>query len=198
MGLSFNNFKTNTCNSSCYDEEISANVPEIIQNQEFEDYARFIKFFETAFQWEILSYIFYPYYYNEKCRWYELLQTKNPDPIFEAFLQSGLAKILVPIRPQFEKAVLWYLETGEITPECDLVPETQDDRYESILSDLGNQDEVIVEGKWKTRIPSTLTIIQAESAYFKDEKGLPCCDDETSAFESKEHVLEERKDIPAG
>jgi hypothetical protein len=30
------------------------------------------------------------------------------------------------------------------------------------------------------------------------EKGLTRCDDETSAFESKEHVLEERKDIPAG
>ncbi len=199
LGLSFNECKTYTCKSNCTDdEEISANVPVIIQNQELEDYARFIKFFETAFQWEILSYIFYPYYYNEKCRWYELLQTKNPDPIFEAFLQSGLAKILVPIRPQFEKAVLWYLETGEITPECDLVPETQDDRYESILSDLGNQDEVIVEGKWKTRIPSTLTIIQAESAYFKDEKGLPCCDDETSAFGSDGRVMQERKDIPAG
>ncbi len=199
LGLSFNDCKTYTCKSNCTDdEEISANVPVIIQNQELEDYARFIKFFETAFQWEILSYIFYPYYYNEKCRWYELLQTKNPDPIFEAFLQSGLAKILVPIRPQFEKAVLWYLETGEITPECDLVPETQDDRYESILSDLGNQDEVIVEGKWKTRIPSTLTIIQAESAYFKDEKGLPCCDDETSAFGSNGRVLEEKKDVPAG
>jgi hypothetical protein len=30
------------------------------------------------------------------------------------------------------------------------------------------------------------------------EKSFPCCDDETSAFESKEHVLKERKDIPAG
>lgn len=199
LGLSFTDCKTYTCKSHCTnDEEISASVPVIIQNQELEDYARFIKFFETAFQWEILSYIFYPYYYNEKCRWYELLQTKNPDPIFEAFLQSGLAKILVPIRPQFEKAVLWYLETGEITPECDLVPETQDDRYESLLSDLGNQDEVIVEGKWKTRIPSTLTIIQAESAYFKDEKGLPCCDKDETAFGSDGRVLEEKKDVPAG
>lgn len=200
LGLGFTECKTYTCKSTCTEdeEEISANVPQIIQNQALEKYANFIKFFETAFQWEILSYIFYPYYYNEKCQWYELLQTKNPDPIFEAFLQSGLAKILVPIRPQFEKAVLWYLETGEITPECDLVPETQDDRYESLLSDLGKQDEVIVEGKWKTRIPSTLTIIQAESAYFKDEKGLPCCDKDETAFGSDGRVLEEKKDVPAG
>lgn len=197
MGLSFNNCKTHTCSSSCYEEEMEANVPEIIQNQALENYARFIKFFETAFQWEIFSYIFYPYYYNEKCRWYELLQTKNSDPIFEAFLQSGMAKILVPIRPQFEKAVLWYMETGEISPECDVVPETADDRYESLLKDLGNQDEVTVEGKWKTRIPSTLTIIQAESAYFKDEKGLPCYGKtKKSSFGSDDRVLKEKNEKP--
>lgn len=199
MGLSFNNCKTYTCKSPCTDdEEISTNIPEIIQNQALENYASFIKFFETAFQWEILSYIFYPYYYNEKCRWYELLQTKNADPIFEAFLQSGMAKILVPIRPQFEKAVLWYLETGEISPECDVVPETADNRYESLLKDLGNQDDVTVEGTWKTRIPSTLTIIQAESTYFKDEKGLPCCDDDKSAFGTDDRHLEAKEDKPAG
>lgn len=196
MGLSFNNCKTYTCSSSCYDEEIEANIPEIIQNQALENYASFIKFFETAFQWEIFSYIFYPYYYNEKCRWYELLQTKNADPIFEAFLQSGMAKILVPIRPQFEKAVLWYLDTGEIYTECDLVPETADNRYESLLKDLGDQDDVNVEGTWKTRIPSTLTIIQAQSAYFEDQKGLPCCDDEKSSFGSDDRVLEEKDDKP--
>lgn len=194
MGLSFNNCRTHTCSSSCYEEEMEANVPEIIQNKALENYANFIKFFETAFQWEILSYIFYPYYYNEKCRWYELLQTKNSDPIFEAFLQSGMAKILVPIRPQFEKSVLWYIETGEISPECDVVPETADNRYESLLKDLGDQDEVIVEGKWKTRIPSTLTIIQAQSAYFKDEKGLPCCDNDKSSFGSNNRVMKAKSD----
>lgn len=198
MGLGFNNCKTYTCQSLCTDdEEISANIPEVVQNQALENYANFIKFFETAFQWEILSYIFYPYYYNEKCRWYELLQTKNADPIFEAFLQSGMAKILVPIRPQFEKPVLWYLDTGEIFTECDLVPETVDDRYESLLTDLGNQDEVTVEGTWKTRIPSTLTIIQAQSTYFEDQKGLPCCDGNTS-FGSDDRVLEGKDDKKDG
>lgn len=194
LGLNFTTCKTYTCQSQCDEEELKANIPEIIQNQALENYAGFIKFFETAFQWEILSYIFYPYYYNEKCRWYELLQTKNADPIFEAFLQSGMAKVLVPIRPQFEKSVLWYLETGEISPECDLVPETADNRYESLLKELGNQDEVTVEGTWKTRVPSTLTIIQAESAYFKDEKGLPCCDDEKSSFGSDDRVLKEKNE----
>lgn len=189
FGKRFYTCKTYTC-TSCEEKEIEANIPEIIQNETLEKYAEFIKFFETAFQWEILSYIFYPYYYNEKCTWYKLLQTKSDDPIFEAFLQSGMAKILVPVRPQFEKAVLWYLDTGEIYTEGDLVPETEDDRYLSLLKELQNQDEVTVEGTWKTRVPSMLTIIQAKSTYLEDEKGLPCCDDETETFGSDDRLLE--------
>lgn len=191
MGKRFYDCKPYKC-TTCEDEEedVKAIIPETRQNQQLEKYAEFIKFFETAFQWEIFSYIFYPYYYNEKCSWYELLQTKNPDPIFEAFLQSGMAKILVPVRPQFEKAVMWYLDTGEIYTEGDLVPETDDERYLSILNELQNQDEVTVEGTWKTRVPSTLTIIQAKSTYLEDEQGLPCCDDEPQNFGSDDRVLE--------
>ena len=106
------------------------------------------------------------------------MQLKNDDTIFEAFLQSGMAKVLVPVRPQYEKAVMHYMETGEIYTDGDLVPETEDDRYLSLLAELGNQDEITVEGTWQTRVPSTLTIIQAKSTYFEDEKGLPCCDKE--------------------
>ena len=113
---------------------------------------------------------------NPKCQWSELLQTKHDDPIFEAFLQSGMAKVLVPIRPQYERAVMWYLETGEIYTGENLIPEFEDDRYASLLADLDNQDEIVVEGKWQTRVPSTLTLIQENSTYLKDEQGLPCCD----------------------
>lgn len=174
FGKNFTECKTYSCKNDCGENE--SMVPQVIQNEELEKYVEFIKFFETAFQWEIFSYIFYPYYYNPKCEWIELMQLKNDDPIFEAFLQSGMAKVLVPVRPQYEKAVMHYMETGEIYTDGDLVPETEDDRYLSLLAELGNQDEIKVEGTWQTRVPSTLTIIQANSTYFEDEKGLPCCD----------------------
>lgn len=198
MGHSFMNCMTYSCATSCEDDqEISANIPQIVQNEMLEQYARFAKFFETAFQWEIFSYIFYPYYYNEKCRWYELLQTKNPDPIFEAFLQSGMAKILVPVRPQFEKAVMWYIETGEVYTEGDLlIPETDDARYETLLGDLGDQDKVTVEGTWQTRIPSTLTIIQGQTTCYDDTKGLPCDCEGTSPFRLENFILVAKDDKP--
>lgn len=188
FGKDFNECKTFTCKTACGENE--AMVPQVVQNEELEKYAEFIKFFETAFQWEIFSYIFYPYYYNPKCEWPELLQLKNDDTIFEAFLQSGMAKVLVPVRPQYEKAVMHYMETGEIYTDGNLVPETEDDRYLSLLAELGDQDEQKVEGTWQTSVPSTLTIIQAKSTYFEDEKGLPCCDkeDETDLVFNKEEA----------
>lgn len=188
MGKSFNECQTYKCESEC--GEVENQVSEVIQNQELEKYAEFIKFFETAFHWEIFSYVFYPYYYGAKCNWSELLQTKNDDPIFEAFLQSGMAKLLVPVRPQFEKAVMWYIETGEIYTDENLVPEIEDDRYLSLLKELINQEDIRVEGKWKTRVPSALTIIQAKSTYLEDAKGLPCCDNNTGDFGSDERLLE--------
>ncbi|MCU0440677.1 MAG: hypothetical protein MUC49_22510 [Raineya sp.] len=191
MGKRFYECKTYECKSEC--DEVTNQVTEVIQNEALEKYATFIKFFETAFHWEIFSYIFYPYYYNSKCQWSQLLQTQNDDPIFEAFLQSGMAKVLVPIRPQYEKAVMWYLETGEIYTDENLVPEIEDDRYLSLLSELQNQDEIKVEGTWQTRVPSALTIIQSKSTYLEDEKGLPCCEDEEKLFASDDRLLERLK-----
>ncbi len=191
LGKSFYECKKYECKTDC--EEIEATIPDVVQNEALEKYAEFIKFFETALHWEIFSYVFYPYYYNSKCHWPALLQTKHDDPIFEAFLQSGMAKVLVPVRPQFEKAIMWYLETGEIYNNEDLVPDVEDDRYVSLLNELQDQDEIVVEGTWKTRVPSSLTIIQAESTYLKDEKGLPCCESEVKSFGSDGRLLERLK-----
>jgi len=173
-------------NTNC---ENKAEIPQINISEGLERYAQFVKFFETAFQWEILTYVFYPYYYNETCDWPELIQIKNDDPIFEAFLQSGMAKLLIPVRPQYEKAVLYYMETGEIYTDGDLVPDFEDDRYASVLKDVADQNEIKVEGTWETRVPSTLTIIQAKSTYFEDEQGLPCCKPENELFIGNDDIL---------
>jgi hypothetical protein len=167
-------------NSNC---ENKAEIPQINISEGLERYSQFVKFFETAFQWEILT------YYNETCDWPELIQIKNDDPIFEAFLQSGMAKLLIPVRPQFEKAVLYYMETGEIYTDGDLVPDFEDDRYASVLKDVADQNEIKVEGTWETRVPSTLTIIQAKSTYFEDEQGLPCCKPENELFIGNDDIL---------
>lgn len=149
-------------------------VPQVKRTVDWDVYASHIKFFEQALDWNLMSYLFYPYYWADKCQWVDLLgQTDPNDLIFEGFLQSGMARMLVPVRLGFEEAVDLYLESGQIWNGGGLVMETDDDLYLSIDEEL-QEVEGVVEEEWETRVPTSLTILQGRSVYLDDE-GLPCC-----------------------
>lgn len=148
-------------------------APKVKQNNAFESYAAQVKFFEQAFDWEIMAYLFYPYYWANEQDWIDLFQSQDAsDPIFQGFLQSGMARIVVPVRPGFEDAVSYYTETGDIWNGGDLVIDHDDDLYISIAEEMQTVAGV-VEKEWETRVPTALTIIQAKSAAL-DAEGLPC------------------------
>jgi len=150
-------------------------VPLVEQTRRWEVYSSHVKFFEQAFEWDLMAYLFYPYYWAGKCDWVDLLQeSEASDPIFAAFLQSGMARAIIPVRRGFEEAVNYYLETGDIWNGGGLVLDSDDDLYLSIDEEL-QEVEGFVGQEWQTRVPTTLTIIQGNSVYLEDE-GLPCCD----------------------
>ncbi len=160
----------------------SCDVPQVKQTLAWEAYSSQVKFFEQAFDWSLMAYIFYPYYWAGKCSWIELLQTKDADdPIFQSFLQSGMARVVIPVRPGFEEAMDYYMETGDIWNGGGLVMDTDDDLYVSIDEEL-MEIEGFVDKEWETRVPTTLTIIQGSSVYLEDE-GLPCCHEVESGEE---------------
>ncbi|MDC8006034.1 hypothetical protein POV27_18425 [Aureisphaera galaxeae] len=139
-----------------------------------ERHAEYVKFFEQAFDWEIMAYIFYPYFYSNRWRWDSLiLESNGIDPIFQAFLQSGMARMVVPVRPGFEKAVAYFMETGDVMMGDQLAVEREDDLYLSIAEEM-EQTEGKVEKEWETRVPTALTIVQSDSGPLT-ENGLPCC-----------------------
>jgi hypothetical protein len=72
----------------------------------------YIEFFEQAFEWANMSYRFYPYFWARKSEWPTYLRQDDADPLFGQFLQAGAARVQVPVRPGFEQAVLYLLETG--------------------------------------------------------------------------------------
>jgi hypothetical protein len=150
-------------------------IPQITQTKESKQYFSEVKFFEQAFDWSVMSYLLYPYFWADKCDWAELIQSENEDLIHQAFLQSGMARVVVPVRPEFTQAVSYYIETGEIWLGNDLVPGTDSDLYLSIEREM-QTIEGAVEEEWMSRIPTTLAIIQGSSAYLQEE-GLPCCSD---------------------
>ncbi len=162
------------------------------QGVKWEAYSSHVKFFEQAFEWDIMAYLFYPYFWADRCDWRKLLKTEDPiDQIFEGFLQSGMARMVVPVRRGFEQAVNYYFETGEIWNGGDLVLDTDDELYLSIDEELEEPDSFI-EDEWQTRVPTTLTLIQGDSAFLQGE-GLPCCDkvttEETTGIEGSTSLL---------
>jgi hypothetical protein len=75
---------------------------------------RVVQFLEQGFEWERLSYVFYPYFWSKQTRWVELMnRTDVADATFAAFLRAGMARVLVAVTPGYDDAVLHYLATRE-------------------------------------------------------------------------------------
>jgi hypothetical protein len=152
-------------------------VPKLALSPALDEYASQVKFFEQAFDWSIISQLFYPYYWAKKCDWKALFQSQDSaDLIFQAFLQSGMARVMVPVRQGFEDAVVFYMETGRIWNGSGLVVDTDDELYLSIVDEMTDIKGFTEGDEWETIVPSDLTIIQAKSAFLEDE-GLPCCEE---------------------
>jgi hypothetical protein len=58
--------------------------------------------------------LFYPYYWARTAKWYGSALLDNPDPLFAEFPKAGSARMVVPLRPQLEGDVRYYLMTGQI------------------------------------------------------------------------------------
>ncbi len=151
-------------------------VPELELTKALDLYSSHVKFFEQAFDWDLMSKFFYPYYWADKCDWKDLFQTVDGnDYFFQQFLQSGMGRVIIPVREGFEDAVTFFMETGKIWSGNGLVVDTDDDLYVSIVDEMTQVQGVIEGEEWETVIPSTLTIVQQLSAKLS-EGGLPCCE----------------------
>jgi hypothetical protein len=144
----------------------------IILDDNLDQYTALAKFMEQAFEWSIMDYTFYPYYWANREEWQKMYLSNSTDPLFRSFLQAGMARVIVTINPGFEDAVQFFLTTGRIWNGGE-VPVIGDPMYMSIVDEL-RQPTGEAQGKyWITRIPTTLTILQAESVGLRVNQPLP-------------------------
>jgi hypothetical protein len=143
----------------------------IKQSQEMDSYASFVKFMEQAFEWDIMSYNFYPFYWGAREDWAQLYQYECNDPLFRSFMQAGMARVVVTVKPGFENAVLHYMTTGQIWNGGE-VPVLGNPLYLSIVDEIREQ-EYTVEETWETVVPTSLIGIQESGVSIKGT-GLPC------------------------
>lgn len=163
-----------------YYEEINAcdtaeDLPEMNIKGDLGCYAQKAKFFEQAFDWDIMSYLFYPYFWGKKCSWKEIYRYDDNDPIFRGFLQAGMARVIVPVKRGYEASLLYYLDTKEVW-NGGTAPVVDDPLYVPLIKDVEDQGPTPVGDKFETRMPTSLNILQT-SANGVAGDGLPCyCD----------------------
>ncbi|MFW9780630.1 MAG: type II secretion system protein GspG, partial [Candidatus Heimdallarchaeota archaeon] len=76
------------------------------------EFGEFIKFIHHAIEWENMLYFLYPYFWSHTNRWNIKKSLDHPDPLHKSFLKSGSARVVLTIRPGFEKDFLSIIETG--------------------------------------------------------------------------------------
>ncbi|MDX2417225.1 MAG: hypothetical protein QNK19_07175 [Xanthomonadales bacterium] len=130
-----------------------------------------IRFLEQAFEWENMSFFYYPYFWGRKePHWKQKILFDDADPEFADFIRAGAARVQLSVRPGFEEAVDHYTKTCEPWDGGEL-PTITDDLYlpfvEEHKAQLGAPgDEVPVEEPWEVVVPTSLV-------YLKDSAELP-------------------------
>ena len=181
-------------------EGSTASTYKVLMKENLDKYAGLVKFLEQAFEWDIMSYTFYPYYWANRAEWNALYQyNESDDALFRSFMQSGMARVVATVRPGFETAVAWFLKTGKIWNGGE-VPVINDELYVSVLDEVLEAVATEEGEPWITRVPTTLTILQAQSIGLEVTTALPCdCDGEDcdSNFKLSEAKLGVQTPAPA-
>jgi len=157
-------------------------------SDDLDKYTATAKFLEQAFEWSIMDYTFYPYYWADRYSWQEMYLTENIDTLFRSFLQAGLARVIVTVKPGFEEAVQYFLTTGKVWLGGE-TPIIGDDLYVSITQEMQEPTGKPQGNYWITRIPTTLTILQDKSTGLQVEEPLPIFpEDEPENCENREEL----------
>jgi len=69
-----------------------------------------IKFLHHAIEWENVNYVLYPYFWTDEPRWDFKQFLFHSDYVHRSFLRAGAARVVLTIRPGFEKAFLSFME----------------------------------------------------------------------------------------
>lgn len=129
--------------------------------------ADYIRFFEQAIEWEQMTYYFYPYFWGRKNHWIDKLGIDDSDQQFADFLRAGAARALLPVRPGFERALIFFLNSGTIPSKDDLDNITSP-LYVPVLEEIKevengmSMDPVPVGDPWEVRLPTTLVVLRKD------------------------------------
>lgn len=130
-----------------------------------------IQFLQQAFEWEHLSWVLYPYFWGRRDGtpgWKNTVVQDHPDPDFAAFLNAGVARLQISVRPGFEDLVKHFMETGEAY-EGNGLPKMGDPGYipfiDEQINSLGGPGEEVqwppdAPIEWDVVTPTPLVLVR--------------------------------------
>jgi len=135
-----------------------------INTETFKAFSGRVQFFEDAFEWEQMQFELLPYFWADSSRWPELIHAADVDPLHEAFLQAGAARVLIPVTPGLEREVATYLSTHKIWSSSDGEPPSfASEAYQGLGSVTQPEKPEPVGEPWEVRIPTTLVALEPKS-----------------------------------
>lgn len=120
-----------------------------------------IQFIEQAFEWQLMTYIAYPYFWADASRWEDLLSTTSTDPDYASFLRAGSARVVVPSRKgkPYQCLAMAFLATGKLWGSGP-APTADQDLYVSVAQEIQDTTGAPDDGEWmfswEVRLPTTL------------------------------------------
>ena len=140
-----------------------------------------VLFAEQAFEWESMSFQTYPYYWNDPADWREMMLLQHDDPEHEAFLKAGAARVLVPIRPNFERRVHNFLSLGRPALSYTGEVNISSPEWVPLLAEIAEAEEARrraatgegesapppfprEEGRWIAKVPTNLVKLRDDSS----------------------------------
>jgi hypothetical protein len=82
--------------------------------QQVMQYGEYIKFIQTAIDWDNVMVFLYPYFWDTAVHASEKLFLDHPDAIHREFLRAGAARVILAIQPGFEGDVVSLLDLGQL------------------------------------------------------------------------------------
>jgi hypothetical protein len=139
-----------------------------------------VSFFERAFEWENMMYVYYPYFWGQQARWAELVLIQDVNPQFEEFLKAGAARVVVPVRPGFEAPIAHFQETGEVWMGKEM-PDMFSEQYISIINEINERNFAPGKEKcmaeWEVVLPTSLVMLKADEDLPEWNPSMECTPD---------------------
>jgi hypothetical protein len=149
----------------------SMQVPEV-RFADAREEGSYVEFFERSCEWTQLEFLLYPYFWADpEKNWLQALSLRMDDPKHEEFLKAGYARIVVPVRPGFEGAMLTYLShperpilwDGKSFADIDMDDELYFPIWKAIMERQAQTETAPIQigDPWRFKIPTDHQIISS-------------------------------------